>query len=160
MNRMSTQPNDRPTEKPVAATATGRLARPVDDVLDHILGPANAPITLVEYGSYACPHCRAANERITEVRNQLGDRLRYVFRHRPLVGSDLARPAAELAESAANHEQFWHAHVTLMTRSNTLTADDLRAVAESLGLTRLDAETARRLPRGPGGGSISTSTAR
>ncbi len=97
----------------------------------------------MEYGSYACPHCRAANERITEVRGQLGDRLRYVFRHRPLPGSDIARPAAELAESAADHAQFWDAHVTLMTRSDTLTEDDLHAVAESLGLTRLDADTAR-----------------
>ena len=130
-----------PLKAPVAATH--RLDRPVDDVHDHILGPVNATITLVEYGSYACPHCRAANERITEVRSQLGDRLRYVFRHRPLIGSDIARPAAEIAESAATHEQFWDAHVTLMTRSRALTEGDLRAVAESLGLTRLDAETAR-----------------
>jgi NhaA family Na+:H+ antiporter len=126
-----------------AVAATNRLDRSVDDVRDHMLGPKNASITLVEYGSYACPHCRAANERITEVRAQLGDRLRYVFRHRPLIGSAIARPAAELAESAPTHEQFWDAHVTLMTRSATLTEDDLRAVAESLGLTRLGAETAR-----------------
>ena len=53
-------------------------------------------ITLVEYGSYACPYCRAANEQIAEVRDQFGDRLRYVFRHRPLTGSDIARRAAEL----------------------------------------------------------------
>jgi Na+:H+ antiporter, NhaA family len=127
------------TEIPSAAAETDRLDRPVDNVLDHILGPANAPITLVEYGSYACPHCRAANERITEVRGQLGDRLRYVFRHRPLIGSDIARPAAELAESAPNHGKFWEAHVTLMTRSDLLTEDDLHAVTESLGLTQLDA---------------------
>src|SRR5512147_818308 len=115
---MSTQPDDRFAEMPVPTVANNRLARPVDDVLDHILGPQNAPITLVEYGSYACPHCRAANERITEVRNQLGDRLRYVFRHRPLIGSELARPAAELAESAPNPALFWDAHVALMTRSD------------------------------------------
>src|SRR5512139_2780817 len=138
---MSTQP----AEIPARAAPTSRLDRPVDNVLDHILGPQNAPITLVEYGSYACPHCRAANERITEVRNPLGDCLRYVFRHRPLIGSDIARPAAELAESAANPEQFWNAHVTLMTRSKTLSEEDLRAVADALGLTRLDAETAREV---------------
>ena len=68
----------------------------MDEAYDHVLGPADAPITLVEYGSYACPHCRAANERIAEVRDQFGDRLRYVFRHRPLTGSDIARRAAEL----------------------------------------------------------------
>lgn len=140
---MSRPPENRRTEIPASAEATIRLDRPVDDVMDHVLGPKNAPITLVEYGSYACPHCRAANERITEVRGQLGDRLRYVFRHQPLIGSDIARSAAELAESATNHEQFWDAHVALMTRSNTLTEDDLRSVAEALGLTQLDAEISR-----------------
>jgi len=142
-NDTSTRADDRVTEIPAPAATTDRLDRPVDGLRDHILGPMNAPITLVEYGSYACPHCRAANERITEVRTQLGDRLRYVFRHRPLVGSDIARPAAELVETATTHDQFWDAHVTLMTRSETLTEGDLRAVAETLGLTRLDDEVAR-----------------
>jgi NhaA family Na+:H+ antiporter len=138
----SIEPADQVTEIPAPAAATNRLDRPVDPVRDHLLGPANAPITLVEYGSYACPYCRAANERITEVRGQLGDRLRYVFRHRPLIGSDLARPAADLAESAADHAQFWNAHVTLMTRSATLSEGDLQAVAETLGVARLDPDRA------------------
>lgn len=140
---MSIPPEKQKNEINDSGAVSFRLDRPVDDVLDHILGPKNAPITLVEYGSYDCPYCRAANERITEVRGQFGDRLRYVFRHRPLIGSDIARPAAELAESATNHEQFWDAHVTLMTRSHTLSAADLRAVAEALGLMQLDAEAAR-----------------
>ena len=55
----------------------GRLDRPVDHEKDHVLGPTDAEITLVEYGSYACPHCRAANERIAQARDQLGDRVRY-----------------------------------------------------------------------------------
>ncbi len=133
------------TETPSPVVSTNRLARPVDEKLDHALGPENAPITLVEYGSYDCPHCRAANERITEVRSQLGDRLRYVFRHRPLIDSDIARPAAELAESAASHKLFWDSHVALMTRSNKLTEDDLHAVREMLGLSQLDAEMARAI---------------
>ena len=102
--------------------------------MDHTLGPAQAEITLVEYGSYACPHCRAANDRITQVRDQLGDRLRYVFRHRPVTGSDLARRAAEIAEHARDPEHFWQAHVALMTRSETLTEEDLDVVARDLGL--------------------------
>src|SRR5689334_5044041 len=71
------------------AAIANRLDRPVDDAADHVLGPGRAQITLVEYGSYACPHCRAANERIAEIRDQLGERVRYVFRHRPLTGSDI-----------------------------------------------------------------------
>jgi Na+:H+ antiporter, NhaA family len=116
------------------AALNNRLDRPVDDRHDHILGAANAPITLVEYGSYACPHCRAANDRIAEVRDQLGDRMRYVFRHRPLTGSDIARRAAELAERAGDPERFWDAHIALMTRSETLTGDDLVAVAREIGV--------------------------
>jgi NhaA family Na+:H+ antiporter len=113
-----------------------RLDRPVDASRDHVLGPAQAEITLVEYGSYDCPHCRAANERISEVRNQLGDRVRYVFRHRPITGSDIARRAAELIEQADSAEEFWNAHVALMTRSRTLTEEDLVAVAEDLNLEK------------------------
>jgi NhaA family Na+:H+ antiporter len=74
----------------------------VNAAYDHVLGADNAEITLVEYGSYDCPHCRAANERISQVRDQFGDRLRYVFRHRPITGSNLARRAAELAEHSPN----------------------------------------------------------
>lgn len=99
----------------VPSTARPRLDPPVDPARDHILGPIGAPITLVEYGSYACPHCRAANDRIAEVRAQLGDQVRYVFRHRPLPNNELAWRSAELAECAAPADQFWDAHVPLMT---------------------------------------------
>jgi len=114
--------------------AADRLDRPVDDSYDHVLGSSSAQITLVEYGSYACPYCRAANEQIAVVRDELGDRMRYVFRQRPLTNNDLARRAAELAERAGP-EHFWKAHHELMTRSERLIEDDLRAVAEELGLS-------------------------
>ena len=84
----------------------GRLDRPVDHKTDHVLGSANAEITLVEYGSYACPHCGAANERIAQARDQLGDRVCYAFRHRPLTDNSLAFRAAELAELAHTPEAF------------------------------------------------------
>src|SRR6187402_722271 len=116
------------------AAMNNRLERAVNPEHDHILGTARAEITLVEYGSYDCPHCRAANARIGEVREQLGDRVRYVFRHRPISGSEIARRAAELVEQARTPDEFWSAHVSLMTRSRTLTEDDLRAVADDLRL--------------------------
>jgi NhaA family Na+:H+ antiporter len=116
-------------------TLSQRLDRPVDGAYDHILGPAGAEITLVEYGSYACPHCRAATERINRVRDELGERMRYVFRHRPVTGSDIARRAAELVERADTAERFWDAHFALMTRSQVLTEDDLDAVGRQLGLS-------------------------
>ena len=120
-----------------------RLSRPVD-ASDHCLGTADAQITLVEYGSYDCPHCRLANERITDVREQFGDRLRYVFRHRPLTGSDIARRAAELMECIDDPDQFWSAHVALMTHSPTLTEDDLALVEAELGLDSLGPEAAQQ----------------
>lgn len=123
------------------------LDRPVDPAYDHVLGPDDAEITLVEYGSYACPHCRAANERIAQVRDELGDRVRYVFRQRPMTGSDIALRAAQLAECAGDSRRFWQAHVELMTRSPSLTEDDLQAVRQALGLERDDphqAEAARQ----------------
>ena len=122
---------------------TNRLDRAVDSARDHVLGPERAEITLVEYGSYDCPHCRAANARISEVREQLGERVRYVFRHRPITGSDIARRAADLVETAETPDEFWAAHVTLMTRSRTLTEDDLVAVREELRLDELP-DSARR----------------
>ncbi len=112
----------------------GRLDRPVDRRLDHILGNASAEVTLVEYGSYVCTHCRAANEEIARVRGHFGDRLRYVFRHLPIPGSELAHRAAELAESTHSNEEFWKVHMRLMTRSAQLTEDDIVVVTREIGL--------------------------
>jgi protein-disulfide isomerase len=53
---------------------------------DHVQGPATARVTLVEYGDYECPYCRAAMPIVQELRQLLGDQLRYVFRHFPLTG--------------------------------------------------------------------------
>lgn len=121
-----------------------RLVPPVDEARDHILGATDAPITLVEYGSYACPHCRAANETIASLRDRFGDRMRYVFRHRPLTNNDLARRAAEMAESAAP-DQFWKVHVELMTRSLELTDDDLTAVKDEFDLDSPEATERARV---------------
>jgi len=124
------------------AFRASQLDRPVDETHDHVLGAPTAPITLVEYGSYACRHCRAATETITELRDEFGARMRYVFRNRPLSTS-IARRAAELAERAGDPESFWRAHVALMTRSASLTEEDLVVVAHDLGLDDAD-------PPGPG----------
>ena len=124
-----------------------RLDRPVDTGHDHVLGPPGAEVTLVEYGSYACPHCRAANERIAAVRDSFGDRMRYVFRQRPLTGSNIARQAADLAECARNDDEFWKAHVALMSRSAQLTEADLQFVARELGVASADVPAARATAR-------------
>ncbi|HEV2043699.1 MAG TPA: Na+/H+ antiporter NhaA, partial [Sphingomicrobium sp.] len=123
------------------------LQPPLDHGKDHLLGDPDAPIMLVEYGSYACPHCRAAHERIVDLRDQLGDRVSHVFRHRPVPDNELAIRAAELAELAGAHGKFWKAHVALMTRSADLREEDLEAVARELGLPVVSPTAAKRAAR-------------
>lgn len=114
---------------------SGRLDPPADSRPEHALGEVGAEITLVEYGSFNCPSCRAAHEVIAGLRERFGERLRYVFRHRPLTGSDEARRAAELAEYAGGTTgEYWRAHDALMRRGPTLREEDLVAVAGELSL--------------------------
>ena len=85
-----------------------RLDPPIDLARDHTLGSEAADITLVEYGSYACPYCHAAHQVIARLRDRHGNRLRYVFRHRPISGSDEALGGARLAELVSHTSgRFW-----------------------------------------------------
>jgi NhaA family Na+:H+ antiporter len=120
-------------------TRTHRLDPPVNGSLDHVLGDPAADITLVEYGSYNCPFCYAANEVIANLRDRFGDRMRYVFRHRPLTGNADARRAAELAQYAYETTgHYWQAHEALMKRGPALKPGDFDAVAAELRLPRRD----------------------
>jgi NhaA family Na+:H+ antiporter len=123
---------------------SSRLHPPVDNERDHILGPSDAQITLLEYGSYVCRYCRGANERIVDIRNDFGDRLRYAFRHRPIPGLDLARRAAEIVERAPTPEQFWRVHEMLMERGENLTEAELETIARDHGLGDEDGDVAQR----------------
>jgi NhaA family Na+:H+ antiporter len=118
------------------ATSRGnRLDRPVDEARDHVLGDANAPITLVEYGSYACEYCHAAHQVIANLRDRFGDRMRYVYRHLPLADREQATHAAVLAEYAARTtSEFWPVHDALMSRSHRFTDHDLDEVAAGFEL--------------------------
>ena len=110
------------------------LDRPVGDA-DHTLGDAGAALTLVEYGSFNCPSCRAAHDVIANLRDRFGERLHYVFRHRPLAGNEDAVRAAELAEFAhRTRDRYWEAHDALIRRGPHAGPDDLAAVAAELGL--------------------------
>jgi protein-disulfide isomerase len=81
---------------------------------DHSLGSADAPVTLVEYGDYQCPHCYRAHPIVTSIRKQLGSQLRFVFRNFPLAEMHPdAMHAAEAAESVAAHageRAYWAMH--------------------------------------------------
>ena len=107
---------------------------------DHSLGEDDAAITLVEYGSYNCPYCQAAHEVLARLRDRLGDRMRYVFRHRPITGNELALHAAELAEFAGETRgKFWDAHDLLMKRGPGLEPAELDELATRLRLPAREA---------------------
>jgi protein-disulfide isomerase len=102
---------------------------------DHIQGPADAPVTLVEYGDYECPYCGDAYPQLKAVQRAMGDRLRFVFRNFPLTEAHPdALHAAELAEAAAAEGKFWQAHDLLYENQDALRDADLRAYGDQLGL--------------------------
>ncbi len=112
---------------------TPQLVPPVSD-RDHVRGPADAPVTLVEYGDYQCPHCRQVHPILSELRERFGDRLRYVFRHFPLATMHPgAQRAAEAAEAAAAQGKFWEMHDLLLERE-ALDAEHLLQYAAELDL--------------------------
>jgi NhaA family Na+:H+ antiporter len=119
----------------MAETRHRALTPPVDPNRDHVLGPQSAEMTLVEYGSYSCPRCHAVHEVIKGLRSRFGDRMRYVFRHRPVEDNQNAARAAELAEYAARTTgRFWEVHEALMERGPALTDRDLERIAEEFDL--------------------------
>jgi len=78
---------------------------------DHAEGPVDAPVTLVEYGDYECPHCSVAFAIVPRVQKHFGERLRFVFRNFPLTKiHPEAEPAAETAEYAGSLGKFWPMH--------------------------------------------------
>lgn len=111
------------------------LTVPVSSEHDHTQGPADAPVTLVEYGDYECPYCGAAYPIVKQVQAEMGDRLRFVFRNFPITTSHPhAALAAEAAEAASAQGRFWQMHDHLYEHQQHLDIKDLDLYAEALGL--------------------------
>jgi Na+/H+ antiporter NhaA len=110
------------------------LAYPVDPERDHIRGPEDALVTLVEYGDFECPYCGQAEPVVRELLRDFGD-VRYVWRHVPLTDvHPRAELAAEAAEAAADQGAFWEMHDLLLDHQDALRPPDLIGYAEQLGL--------------------------
>ncbi len=102
---------------------------------DHALGPADAPLTLVEYGDYECPYCAVALPIVNRLRSELANRLRVIFRHFPQNSvHPQAGVAAQAAESAAAQGKFWEMHEMLFQHQADLAEKDFTHFALSLGL--------------------------
>ena len=113
----------------------GVLTKPVVEDRDHIQGPADAAVTLVQYGDYECPYCGEAYPIIKEVQARLGDSLRFVFRNFPITTSHPhAEQAAEAAEAAASQGKFSEMHDLLYENQRRLRDEDLHTYGEQLGL--------------------------
>ena len=111
------------------------LVADVDPEYDHIRGPEDALVTLVEYGDFECPYCGQAESSIRELLASHGDDVRYVWRHLPL--NDVhpsAQLAAEASEAAAAQGKFWEMHDILLAHQGELTPRDLTRYAQQLGL--------------------------
>jgi Na+/H+ antiporter NhaA len=106
----------------------------VDPGRDHIRGPIDAPVTLVEYGDLECPYCGQAEPVVRELLGDFGD-VRYVWRHLPLNDVHTnAQLAAEATEAADEQGAFWELHDLLLDNQDRLAPRDLVGYAEQLGL--------------------------
>jgi Na+/H+ antiporter NhaA len=106
----------------------------VDPESDHVRGPIEAPVTVVEYGDFECPYCGQAEPVVRELLRDFGD-VRYVWRHLPLTDvHSHAQLAAEAAEAAAEQGAFWEMHDLLLAHQDALRLSDLVGYAEELGL--------------------------
>jgi len=106
----------------------------VDPERDHIRGPVDGPVTVVEYGDFECPYCGQAEPVLRQLLGDFAD-VRYVWRHLPL--NDVhprTQRAAEASEAAGNQGAFWEMHDLLLAHQDALDADDLMGYAQQLGL--------------------------
>jgi protein-disulfide isomerase len=110
-----------------------RLAVPVGPD-DHVRGPYDAPVTLVEYGDFECPFCGIAYPVVKALEKHYGDRLRVVFRSFPLEMHPHTEAASEAAEFAAEAGRFWEMHDALYEHQRALDVRHLLGYARDLGL--------------------------
>jgi protein-disulfide isomerase len=114
--------------------APSATIEPLDDVFDHVRGPAAGRLIL-EYGDYECPFSRQAFREIERVEKNASGVVRFAFRHFPLVDiHPHAFAAAAAAEAAALQDRFWEMHELLFHRQKALKDDDLQGYTTELGL--------------------------
>jgi protein-disulfide isomerase len=113
-----------------------RLKVPVDPRRDHIAGPVNAGLTLLEYGDFQYTLCAAAVPEIKKAQRELDSQMRFVFRHFPMTTVHrFAAKAAEMAEAAGAQGKFWEMHDLLFAKQDMLGDDAfIMRYAEALGL--------------------------
>ncbi|WFE41682.1 DsbA family protein [Micromonospora sp. WMMD998] len=125
---------------------TARLRVPVTE-RDHVRGPSDAPVTIVEYGDFQCRYCGAAYPNLAEVLRQRADTVRLAYRHFPITNvHPHAENAAETAEAAGARGRFWEMHDWLYEHQDQLDPVHLSLGVEQVGLPldEVNAEVARQ----------------
>ena len=115
------------------------LSVSVDD--DPSVGPADAPITIVEFSDFQCPYCQKSVATLKELRRLYGDKIRVVYRDYPGPNHPQAASAAEAAQCAGDQGKFWEYHDALFNHQATGTGWDYDALARELGLQADDFST-------------------
>jgi protein-disulfide isomerase len=111
-----------------------KLKPPVSEQ-DHVKGDLHAPVVLVEYGDFQCPHCGHAYPIVKQIEKNYKDKLAFVFRHFPLAEiHPFAQAAAVASEAAANQGKFWQMHALIFENQQMLGLEMLLQLAESLKL--------------------------
>ncbi|HEX4373109.1 MAG TPA: DsbA family protein [Puia sp.] len=109
--------------------------KPAVNSKDHYEGSENAPVELVEYGDYQCPHCGHAYPIIKSIQKKLGSKLKFVFRNFPLAEAHPdATHAAIAAETASAQNKFWEMHDIIFENQQRLDDTHLVRYAEKIGL--------------------------
>lgn len=115
-------------------TAPQELTPPVSE-RDHARGPVDAPVFLVEYGDFECPHCGEAFGILRQLQSQFDGELRFVFRNFPLADiHPFAELAAEAAEAAGAQGKYWPMHDALFTHQSDLDFESILGYADEIGL--------------------------
>lgn len=127
------------------------LSPPLED-LDHVRGERGAPLELVMFGDFQCPFCLGAQKSLRRVRERVGERLLFAFRHLPIPEKHpLAMEAAQASEAAAAQGKFWEYHDALYANQPKLSRETMLAAARDHGLDaeRIAAEldSGAHLPR-------------
>ncbi len=114
---------------------------------DHIRGPAEAPVTLVEYGDYQSPLCGEAYYMVRALQAEMGAQLRFVFRNFPLAFiHPYAKYAALTAEAASAQGHFWEIHDFLFENPGIVEDGQMLTYARSIGIEgrRFEREIAQK----------------
>lgn len=120
------------------------LTAPVSED-DHVRGNPDAAVTVIEYGDYQCGYCAMAHPLLRQLQQQYGEDLRVVFRHFPLTGMhELAMPAAQVAEAAGEHGDFWAMHDWLYDNHDRWVADGVPGLQQGLQQLGLDESAVAR----------------